>query len=150
MKLKSATLLLALAGMVSAQAAQPFSDVTPQDWAYQAVQQLAAEGIIEGYPDRTFRGEKAITRYEMAQLVARAMVREDRMNAEQQQRLQQLEAEFANELSSLGVRVSALEDRVDNVKISGAVRLSYQTAIRIFVTVTVAVMTALKQKPILN
>ena len=127
MKLKSATLLLALAGMVSAQAAQPFSDVTPQDWAYQAVQQLAAEGIIEGYPDRTFRGEKAITRYEMAQLVARAMVREDRMNAEQQQRLQQLEAEFANELSSLGVRVSALEDRVDNVKISGAVRLSYQT-----------------------
>ena len=127
MKLKSATLLLALAGMVSAQAAQPFSDVTPQDWAYQAVQQLAAEGIIEGYPDRTFRGEKAITRYEMAQLVARAMVREDRMNAEQQQQLQQLEAEFANELSSLGVRVSALEDRVDNVKISGAVRLSYQT-----------------------
>ena len=42
MKLKSATLLLALAGMVSAQAAQPFSDVTPQDWAYQSVQQLAA------------------------------------------------------------------------------------------------------------
>lgn len=75
MKLKSATLLLALAGMVSAQAAHPFSDVTPQDWAYQAVQQLAAEGIIEGYPDRTFRGENAITRYEMAQLVARAMVK---------------------------------------------------------------------------
>ncbi|MDU6871718.1 MAG: S-layer homology domain-containing protein [Negativicoccus succinicivorans] len=60
MKLKSATLLLALAGMVSAQAAQPFSDVTPQDWAYQAVQQLAAEGIIEGYPDQTFRGERRL------------------------------------------------------------------------------------------
>ncbi|KWZ76459.1 hypothetical protein HMPREF3224_02542, partial [Anaerococcus hydrogenalis] len=125
MKLKSATLLLALAGMVSAQAAQPFSDVTPQDWAYQAVQQLAAEGIIEGYPDQTFRGEKAITRYEMAQLVARAMVKKDRMNAEQRQQLQQLESEFAKELSSLGVRVSALEDRVGNVKVSGAVRLSY-------------------------
>lgn len=52
MKKQLATVLAATAvfGATTAFAANPFSDVTPNDWAYQAVEQLAADGIINGYP----------------------------------------------------------------------------------------------------
>lgn len=62
----------AVLGVTSALAAHPFSDVTANDWAYQAVERLAAEGVIQGYPDGTFKGQRNITRYEMAQMIARA------------------------------------------------------------------------------
>ena len=45
-------------GMSSVMAATPFSDVTPQDWAYQAVAQLVEQGVVEGYPEGAFKGEK--------------------------------------------------------------------------------------------
>ena len=51
----------AVLGVTSAFAANPFSDVTPQDWAYQAVAQLASQGIVNGYPDGTFKGQHNIT-----------------------------------------------------------------------------------------
>ncbi|MDU5396229.1 MAG: S-layer homology domain-containing protein, partial [Negativicoccus succinicivorans] len=109
MNKKLATVLAAacVLGATTAFAApNPFSDVTPNDWAYQAVSQLAAEGVVEGYPDGEFKGQQNITRYEMAQMVARAMVKQDQLNAEQQAQLNRLADEFANELNSLGVRVS--------------------------------------------
>ena len=56
-------------GVTTAFAANPFSDVTPDSWAYQAVSQLAAAGIVNGYPDGTFKGQNDITRYEMAQIL---------------------------------------------------------------------------------
>ena len=74
----------AVLGVTTAFAANPFSDVTPDSWAYQAVSQLAAAGIVNGYPDGTFKGQNDITRYEMAQMVAKAMANQDRANAEQQ------------------------------------------------------------------
>ena len=112
-------------GATSAFAANPFSDVQPSDWAYQAVEQLADEGIIIGYPDGTFGGERNITRYEMAQLVARAMAHEDMANAEQQAQINRLANEFANELNSLGVRVTNLENRIGNVKMTGDARVRW-------------------------
>ena len=60
-------------GSVSVYAANPFSDVDASSWAYQSVEQLANAGIINGYPDGTFKGNNPITRYEMAQMVAKAM-----------------------------------------------------------------------------
>ena len=69
-------------GSVSAYAANPFSDVEPSSWAYQSVEQLASAGIINGYPDGTFKGQKDITRFEMAQMIAKAMANQDRANAE--------------------------------------------------------------------
>ena len=77
-------------GSVSAYAANPFSDVEPSSWAYQSVEQLASAGIINGYPDGTFKGNKDITRYEMAQMVAKAMANQDRANAEQQAMINRL------------------------------------------------------------
>ena len=116
----------AVLGVTTAFAANPFSDVTPNDWAYQSVSQLAAAGVINGYPDGTFKGQNNITRYEMAQMVAKAMANEARANAEQQAMINRLADEFASELNNLGVRVATLENKVGNVKVTGDVRLRYQ------------------------
>ena len=113
----------AVLGVTTAFAANPFSDVTPSDWAYQSVSQLAAAGVINGYPDGTFQGQKNITRYEMAQMVAKAMANEARANAEQQAMINRLADEFSSELNNLGVRVANLENKVGNVKVTGDVRL---------------------------
>ena len=115
----------AVLGVTSAFAANPFSDVTPQDWAYQAVAQLAAQGVVNGYPDGTFQGQNNITRYEMAQMVAKALVRQDRVDAEQNAIINRLANEFSAELNNLGVRVATLENKVGNFKFTGDARLKY-------------------------
>ena len=103
-------------------AANPFADVPRDHWAYDAVAELADEGVIEGYGDGTFRGQNEITRYEMAQMVAKAMAKEDQVNAQQKAMIDRLAAEFAEELGNLGVRVENLEQKVDNVKWEGELR----------------------------
>ena len=118
----------AVLGVTSAFAANPFSDVTPQDWAYQAVAQLASQGIVNGYPDGTFKGQQNITRYEMAQMVAKALVRQDRVDAEQNAIINRLANEFSAELNNLGVRVSTLKNKVGNFAFTGDARLRYQNA----------------------
>ena len=115
----------ALTAGVSAYAANPFSDVTADDWAYQAVSDLSAQGVVEGYPDGTFKGERNMTRYELAQIVARLMAKEDQLNAEQQATLDKLAGEYADELANLGVRVSNLEKKVGNISWSGDARMRY-------------------------
>ena len=115
----------AVLGVTSAFAANPFSDVTPQDWAYQAVAQLASQGVVNGYPDGTFKGQNNITRYEMAQMVAKALVRQDRVDAEQNAIINRLANEFSAELNNLGVRVATLENKVGNFKFTGDARLRY-------------------------
>lgn len=109
---------MALGVTASAYAANPFSDVPAGHWAYDAVNKLAAEGVVDGYPDGTYGGDKLMTRYEMAQIVAKAMAKGANVD--------KLAAEFADELDSLGVRVANLEKKADNVKITGEVRASYR------------------------
>ena len=118
----------AVLGVTSAFAANPFSDVTPQDWAYQAVAQLASQGIVNGYPDGTFKGQHNITRFEMAQMVAKAMARQDRVDAEQNAIINRLANEFSAELNNLGVRVATLENKVGNFKFTGDARFAYEAA----------------------
>ena len=55
-----------------AASATPFSDVPANHWAYQYIQSLAADGIIDGYPDGKFKGDRPLTRYEMAVVIARS------------------------------------------------------------------------------
>ena len=102
-------------------AANPFEDVPADHWAYDAIAQLAADGVIEGYGDGTYRGDQEITRYEMAQMIARAMAKGGGDKA----LIDKLAAEFADELNSLGVRVAALEKKVDNVKWKGEIRYQF-------------------------
>ena len=115
----------ALAAGVSASAANPFSDVSTDDWAYQAVADLSDQGVVEGYPDGTFKGEKNVTRYEIAQIVARLMAKEDQLNAEQQATLDKLAGEYADELANLGVRVSNMEKKVGNISWAGDARMRF-------------------------
>ena len=108
---------IALGVTASAYAANPFSDVPAGHWAYDSISKLAAAGVIEGYGDATFGGDKLMTRYEMAQIVAKAMAKGANVD--------KLAAEFADELDNLGVRVANLEKKADNVRISGQIRYEY-------------------------
>ncbi|WP_337807446.1 porin [Phascolarctobacterium succinatutens] len=108
---------MALGVTASAYAANPFSDVPAGHWAYDSINKLAAAGVIEGYGDSTFGGDKLMTRYEMAQIVAKAMAKGANVD--------KLAAEFADELDNLGVRVANLEKKADNVKITGEMRYHY-------------------------
>ena len=108
---------MALGVTASAYAANPFSDVPAGHWAYDSVNKLVAAGVVDGYPDGTYGGDKLMTRYEMAQIVAKAMAKGADVD--------KLAAEFADELDTLGVRVANLEKKADNVKITGETRLRY-------------------------
>ena len=125
-KILAIAAVAALTAGVSAYAANPFSDVSTDDWAYQAVSDLSDQGVVEGYPDGTFKGERNMTRYELAQVIARLMAREDQLNAEQKATLDKLAGEYADELANLGVRVSNLEKKVGNISWSGDARMQYQ------------------------
>lgn len=111
------TALMAMAICGSVSAANPFADVPAGHWAYDSISRLAAAGVIEGYGDDTFRGDRLMTRYEMAQIVAKAMAKGANVD--------KLAAEFADELDQLGVRVANLEKQSDNVKITGQARYHY-------------------------
>ena len=124
-KILALAAVAALTAGVSAYAANPFSDVSTDDWAYQAVADLSQQGVVEGYPDGTFKGERNMTRYELAQIVARLMAKEDQLNAEQQATLDKLAGEYADELANLGVRVSNLEKKVGNIYWAGDAKMMY-------------------------
>jgi hypothetical protein len=118
------TALVVGAASTTFAAANPFSDVPADHWAYDAVSQLAADGVIEGYGDTTFRGNQNITRYEMAQMIAKAMAKTD-VSAADKALIDKLAAEFSDELNNLGVRVSNLERNADMVKWNGKAEYTY-------------------------
>ncbi|MDD7196934.1 MAG: S-layer homology domain-containing protein [Dialister sp.] len=109
--LKAAIAACFACAAVTVSAANPFTDVSADDWAYQAVASLSDEGVIDGYPDGTFRGDKHVTRYEIAQIVARLMAKEDTLNASQKETLAKLSSQYVNELKDLGVRIAELEKK---------------------------------------
>ena len=109
--LKAAVCTFFAGAAMTASAANPFSDVESNSWAYEAVASLSDRNIIEGYPDGTFRGNKHITRYELAQTTARLLAKKDSLTAEQQSIVDKLSREYANDLSNLGVRISELEKK---------------------------------------
>jgi len=116
------TALVVGAASTTFAAANPFSDVPANHWSYDAVSKLAKDGVIEGYGDGSFRGDQKITRYEMAQMVAKAMTKSD-VSAADKAMIDKLSAEYADELNNLGVRVANLEKKSDNVKFNGLMRL---------------------------
>jgi hypothetical protein len=102
-----------------AQSGNPFADVPTNSWAYQAVKALAADGLIEGYPNGKFEGNRPMTRYEMAVLVNRAVDKlEAQIAAGQKQNaadiatLKKLVDEFGKELKAVQDHVAALDTKV--------------------------------------
>jgi hypothetical protein len=95
-------------------AASPFRDVPSNHWAIDYIQTLAADGIIQGYPNGKFEGGNDMTRYEMAAIIARAVayVQANGASASDVDKLQKLMDAYKDELDALGVRVSTLEDKM--------------------------------------
>ncbi len=135
--LLTALLLLAV-GVGPAIAQQPFSDVPTSHWAYNAVNGLAEQGLLEGYPDGTFRGKGQLTRYEFAQAIARIIDRMEQMGGvpgppgppgpsgpsgpgagmtpEQQAVIDRLAKEFGPELRALRSDLDSLTRRVEDLE----------------------------------
>lgn len=130
MSMKKMLAVVAAASLVAvaapAFAANPFSDVPMNHWAYDAVEQLAAKGILEGYPNGTFKGNRAMTRYEIAQMVARMMA--NGVGGADADKLKALIVEFAPELEALGVKVDGFDGRLTKLeKGVGGIRIWGQT-----------------------
>ena len=113
-------------GATCAFAANPFVDVPTDSWAYKSVVELADAGIIQGVDGSYFQGDRNITRYEAAEMTAKAMAHMDKASVEQRALINKLADEYADELNSLGVRVSNLENKVGNVKLTGDARIRYR------------------------
>ncbi len=120
--------VLGIAGTALAAPANPFVDVPAKHWAYGAVAQLAKAGIVDGYGDGTFRGDRSMTRYEMAQIVAKAMAKSEKADAETKALIDKLAVEFAAELNNLGVRVAKLEANQPKVQFAGNFAVRYNAA----------------------
>lgn len=121
------TALVVGAASTTFAAANPFADVPADHWAYDAVAQLVQDGIINGYGDGTYVGDQNMSRYEMAQIVAKAMAKSDAADNNNKALIDKLAAEFSDELANLGVRVADLEAKTDNVKWQGLVRYDWNT-----------------------
>lgn len=94
-----------------------FDDVPLTDWTYGAVKQLLQAGVIDSYDDKTFKGEKIVTRYEMALIIRRAIAKSEKnkkVDIEMKALINKMAAEYDNELKDLGVGVvaqPALQDK---------------------------------------
>lgn len=109
-----AVVLVAALAAPALSATNPFMDVPMNHWAYDAIGQLAAHGILSGYPDGTYKGQQQTTRYELASALARSLAVVDMTKASKQdvEMLKRLVVEFKDELEALGVRVDELDERI--------------------------------------
>ena len=123
------TLSAGLGSTAFAASADSFTDVPKDHWAYQALDYLAQEGVIDGMSDSTFQGGRTMTRYEMASIVAKAMQKKD-IGFGDKAVLDKLSAEYAGELDTLNKKVDAntkaikdLNEKTDKFKVWGMTRV---------------------------
>lgn len=131
---KATALLLGLTLGISgtafaAEGADSFSDVPQGHWAYDALDYLAKDGVIDGMGDGTFQGNRTMTRYEMASIVAKAM-QKGNLGVGDQAVLEKLEKEYGSELATLSKQVNAntkaikdLNAKTDKFKVWGMARV---------------------------
>lgn len=113
-------------GMEQVTSVSQLADVNPTDWAFQSLQSLVERyGCIAGYPDKSYRGNRALTRYEFAAGLNACMDRineligagtADLVKKEDLEALKKLQEEFAAELATLRGRVDALEARTSTLE----------------------------------
>lgn len=115
-------LVMGAFGTTFAAPADSFSDVPKDHWAYQAVQALAKDGVIQGYSDNEFKGDRPLTRYEFSMVVAKAIDNFENASDSDKATIDKLSAEFAGELNRLGKRVAVVEKKT-NTWIGGETRV---------------------------
>lgn len=103
---------------------ESFKDVPKDHWAYESVQKLVDSGVVTGYPDGEFKGDRQITRYEMSMVVAKAIDHYMEASDSDKELIDKLSAEFAGELNRLGKRMEKVEKRT-NSWLSGETRIRY-------------------------
>lgn len=123
-KIKVALAALLACSAFSASAASPFSDVDHNDWSYKAVAELSEQGVVDGYPDGSFKGNKEISRFETAQIVARLLAKENSLNNEQKASIHKLANAYSDELKQLGVRVDNVEKKLGKTALITEIRVS--------------------------
>jgi len=120
-------LIFALSTTATTLASSPnisFTDVPAKHWVYDAMNKLEKYGIIDGYSDGTFKGDKSLSRYEFSLLVVKALDKYDKADEANKQLVDKLFAEFNSELNRLDARVAKLETKVKSIdKIRAMYRL---------------------------
>ncbi len=106
---------------ISAYPAPLLDDVPSDHWAHDAVANLASNGVMEGYSDGFFKGDRALTRYEMATVVARLLAKNDREHAvfatkAGMEDMKKLSTLLEDELKALGVNMNGLEESLKHLK----------------------------------
>lgn len=127
----AAAIAMSLSGTALAASADSFSDVPKDHWSYEALDYLAKEGIIEGMGDGTFQGGRAMTRYEMAAIVAKAMQSGGGSFGDKAV-LEKLANEYGQEIDTLKKQVAANTEQIqknkeaiERVKLTGFARIQY-------------------------
>lgn len=132
-KMKKRLLRTAVLGALAVSVAVPalaadtnelFGDVPTGHWAYDAVMSLADAGLVEGYEDGSFGGDRQMTRYEMAKIIDNLREQTD-VSDEQKALIDDLAAEFAGEIDSLQDEVGQIRDEQERIKVSGDTRVRY-------------------------
>lgn len=134
--------VLALWMAAGASAAPMFPDVPAEQWAHDAVASLAARGLLEGYSDGTFKGDRAASRWELALMVQRLLARMEADHAlmaskADRDTVRALVDHLKDRLETLGVRIGNAEDRLsgldrrvselERIRFEGDVTASYQS-----------------------
>lgn len=108
----------------AAETNEVFGDVPTGHWAYDAVMSLQEAGLIEGYEDGSFGGDRQVTRYEMAKIIDDLREQTD-VSAEQKALIDDLAAEFASEIDAIRDDVAELKEEQERIKVSGDTRVRY-------------------------
>lgn len=124
-KYSSLLFLVSLGIASSVFASTPYDDVPLDHWAYDAVKTLTQDGVIEGYPDGTFKGDKPITRFEMAKMIREAILSQEEIYERDRKLLDKLANEYKEELKGFNVRIVDLERKVGNIQWKGYFRYRY-------------------------
>jgi uncharacterized protein YqgV (UPF0045/DUF77 family) len=123
------TLLLLTLFVVSVPVLSALVDVPSDHWAYDAIEKAVKSGILEGYPDGTYKGERNMTRYELAMVIARMLDQIDAIPQgggggdvtsgeleEVKEIIKKLTAEFKDELAALDVKIDENAKRITSVE----------------------------------
>lgn len=123
-KMKIALAALLACSAISVSAANPFSDVDKDHWSYKAISELSAQGIVEGYPDGSFKGDRHISRFETAQIIGRLLAKQDTLSDQQKATVNKLASAYSDDLKQLGVRLDNVEKKLGKTDLITEIRVS--------------------------